>query len=270
MRLGISSWTFTWNVGVEGYSPEQPLRVADLLDRAAILGVKVLQVADNLPLHCLPAEEKVAFSQKAKDLGVQLEVGTRGIQEENLERYLALALQLGSPILRVVIDAPGFRPEPADVVTLLKGVMPAFEERGVCLAIENHDRFKARTLAEIIEKVGSASVGICLDTVNSFGALEGPEVVVPTLAPYTVNLHLKDFVIARSQHMMGFEISGCPLGEGRLEVGWLLEMLDRSHRDPNAILELWTPAAETLAATCAREAAWAERSVRNARRWILD
>ena len=55
-------------------------------------------------------------------------------------------------------------------------------------------------------------VGICLDTVNSFGSLEGPEVVIETLAPYTVNLHIKDFDIRRTDHNMGFTIFGTPAG----------------------------------------------------------
>ena len=104
-------------------------------------------------------------------------------------------------------------------------------------------------------------MGICLDTVNSFGALEGPEVVVEALAPYTVNLHVKDFIIRRANHMMGFAIEGTPAGQGRLDIPWLLERLRAAGRDPNAIIELWTPPEPDLAATIAKEDAWARESV---------
>ena len=122
-------------------------------------------------------------------------------------------------------------------VTTIEGLLPEFERAGVVLAIENHDRFKARTLAGMLERLGSEHVGICLDTVNSFGALEGPEVVVDVLGPWTVNLHVKDFAIFRAGHLMGFTVEGRPAGQGRLDVPWLLQKLHELGRDPNAIID---------------------------------
>ena len=139
--------------------------------------------------------------------------------------------------------------------------MPEFERADVCLAIENHDRFSARVLAQIIERIGSGYVGICLDTVNSFGALEGPEVVLEALGPLVVNLHVKDFAIFRVSHSMGFTVEGRPAGQGQLNVPWLVEKLGGLGLDPNAVLELWTPPEETLATTIAKEDTWAISSV---------
>ena len=51
MRAGLSSYTYTWAVGVPGYSPARPLTLVQLLERAASLSVSVVQIADNLPLH---------------------------------------------------------------------------------------------------------------------------------------------------------------------------------------------------------------------------
>ena len=155
-------------------------------------------------------------------------------------------------------------------MALLAPVVARFAGAGVKLAIENHDRFPARQLARMVEALGPDHVGVCLDTVNSFGALEGPEIVVKTLAPYTLNLHVKDFTIARVSSQMGFVIHGCPAGQGRLNVPWLLEQLRAAGRAGNAVLELWTPRGATLEETVVREAAWAEESVRYLRRFIPD
>ena len=38
MRLGISSFTYNWAVGVRGHAPERPLSVFDLLRKAEDLG----------------------------------------------------------------------------------------------------------------------------------------------------------------------------------------------------------------------------------------
>lgn len=39
MRLGISSYSFTWAVGVPGNLPQKPLECTDLLNLAKSLGV---------------------------------------------------------------------------------------------------------------------------------------------------------------------------------------------------------------------------------------
>ncbi len=261
MRLGISSWTYTWAVGVPGVRPERPLQALDLLDRATELGVHVLQICDNLPLAGLTAAQLSALERRSARLGIAIEVGTRGIEPTNLLAYLHLAEYLHSPILRVVVDTASHHPEEDEIVATIGRLAPEFERAHVCLAIENHDRFKARALVRIVERIGSGHVRICLDTVNSLGALEVPQVVVRTLAPLAVNLHVKDFTIERAQHNLGFVVRGCPVGQGRLDVPWVLRTLRRAGRDPNAILEQWTPAQETLAATIAREEEWAATSI---------
>ena len=155
MRLGISSWTFTWAIGVPGHPPKQPMDALGLLDKAAELGVHLVQVADNLPLDQLPPSELDAFEKRASELDVRIEVGTRGIGHDNLRAYLGLAERLKSPILRVVIDTAHHHPDSDEVVDIIKAIIPEFERAGVCLAIENHDRFKANTLSHIIERIGS-------------------------------------------------------------------------------------------------------------------
>ena len=105
---------------------------------------------------------------------------------------------------------------------------------------------------------------------NSFGALEGPAVVIDTLAPFVVNLHLKDFTIARLPHMMGFAVGGAPAGQGRLDVPSLLDTLRRYGRNPNAILELWPPPESNPEATVAKEEQWAKESVAYLRTLIPD
>jgi len=270
MKLGISSWTFPWAIGVPGYLPDHPMTALGLLDRAAELGVRVVQIADNLPLAALPPSGLERLAQHAASLAIGIEVGTRGIAPENLRTHLRLARHFRSPIVRVVVDTKEHRPSPDDVVAILRPLLPEFEQAGVCLAIENHDRFKARMLARILGQLGSRSVGVCLDTANSFGALEGPDVVVKTLGSLTLNLHVKDFAIRRSSSNMGFVVEGCAAGQGMLDVPWLLKQMVALRRDPNAIIELWTPSEPDLHETINKEAAWAQTSVQYLRQLIPD
>ncbi|NLE43751.1 MAG: sugar phosphate isomerase/epimerase [Chloroflexi bacterium] len=268
MRLGIGSYTYTWSIGVGSQRPEQPMTAMELLERAHDLGVHVVQIADNLPLDRMDGRSLDELVRRAAELEVTIEIGTRGIGREHLIRYVALAERVGSPILRVVVDTATEEPSEDEVVRVLRSLANAFESAGVCLAIENHDRFSAATLVRILDRVGSEYVRICLDTVNSFGALEGPGVVVEALAPRTVNLHVKDFDVVRAAHNMGFVIEGRPAGQGRLDVEWLLRILAKHDRDPNVVLELWTPPEATMAATLAKEDAWARQSVAYLRRFL--
>jgi len=269
-RLGISSYTFAWAIGVPGHPIPDPLGVFGLLDRAAQLGVGVLQIADNLPLDQMPVDSLKRLKQSADEKAVQIEVGARGIQPPHLDRYLQIAQRFESPILRVVIDSAEHQPSVAEVIELLSVALPAFANAGVLLAIENHDRFSVADFERILETLDSPSLGICLDTVNSFGACEGPQVVVDTLGPWTVNLHIKDFVVRRADHQMGFAVDGTPAGEGMLNVPWLLDSIAAHGRNMSAILELWPRPAESMQATIACEALWAQQSVDYLRKLIAD
>ncbi len=262
MQLGISTYTYGWAVGVPGDRPEKPLDEQALLDRANAFGTRLIQFGDNWPLHELPDERLKALHQRADREGIRLEIGARGLTDAHLEQYITLAQRLNTRLLRFVIDGPNYTPSLNDIASLLRQVVPMLEQANVTLGLENHDRLVACEFAEIVERVGSSHVGICLDSVNSMGAGEGLAEVVRTLAPYTVNLHLKDFGIRRLPYLMGFQIDGRPAGQGMLNVPWLVEQVEEFGRCQTAVLEQWVVPENDRATTIAKEAAWAEESMR--------
>ncbi len=269
MKLGIGSYAYAWSIGVAGYTqPSLPMTTIGLVRRAAELGVHLVQIADNLPLDKLDRLAFDALLAEAKRLDVDIEVGTRGIQPDHLQKYLDIAQRCGSPILRVVVDTAAHHPSASEVIDLLKPMLPDFEAAGITLAIENHDRFKVQTLVEILTALDSPYAGICLDTVNSFGALEDPQRVINTLAPYVSNLHIKDFQIRRLGHNMGFMIDGTPAGQGMLDIPTLLKQLQG--RSFNAILELWPAPEATIDATAAKEESWVVASIPYLRQHIHE
>jgi 3-oxoisoapionate decarboxylase len=260
MRLGISSYTYTWACGVPGHAPAAPLTALQLGQRALELGVGVVQLCENIAVTR-------ADVRALRALGLTVEMGTRGLLGPYLQEAAALATEAGADFVRVVIDRDGHEPSTQETLQLLRQHLALLPE-GMKIAIENHDRFTAQTLTHIIHTLGSDRVGITLDTVNSLGALETPEFVVGALAPYVLSLHVKDFTIRRIPSQMGFIIEGCPAGAGCLDLPWLLEMMHGFDRDPHAILELWTPFTDSLAATLALESQWAQQSVQHLRRLL--
>ncbi len=261
MQLGISSYTYTWAIGVTGSMPDKPMSATDLVDQTAAFGLKLVQIADNLPLENYTDPELDKLFNYARGKGVSIEMGGRGLTLEHTLRCLITAEKMRSPILRMVIDGAGFEPEVNTVIQILRELLPEFKSRKIKLAIENHDRLKAREFEYIVQQVGSDRVGICLDSVNSMGAGEGFEIVSEILLPYTINLHLKDFTIRRISHKMGFVVEGAPAGKGLLKIQSLVEKLTEINNCPSAILELWTPLQASLKETVEMENRWAQESV---------
>lgn len=261
MRLGVGTYTYTWAVGVPGHLPESPLSAADIVRKANAAGLHCAQIADNLPLERLSTEERHALADFAQSRRVAIEVGARRMTPDHLARLIDLAAFFGSHILRFVIDGPGFQPSLDEIETIVREALPRLREAGVRLAIENHDRLLAEEFREIVKGTDEDQVGICLDSVNSMGAGEAVREVTQTLAPYALNLHVKDYTVRRVSHMMGFVVEGTPAGLGMLDVPWLLEQVREHGRCQSAILELWTPPESTPEKTIATEARWAEESL---------
>ena len=259
MLLGLSSYTYGWAVGVRGHEPAHPLDECGLLDKCREHGIRLLQIGDNLPLHTFDAGRLDRLAQRAQDEGVQLELGARRLTVKRVCEYAAIARQLGASLVRFVIDDADYHPQPDHVTAVLREAIPLLE--GLTLGIENHDRFPAASLRSMIEGTGSDRIGVCLDTANSLGAGEGLETVLDQLAPLAVNLHIKDFHIARVPHLMGFAVEGRPAGQGVLDVPALLNRLAPNARCQTAVLELWTPPESRLEDTIAKEGAWAGQSI---------
>lgn len=262
MKIGLSSYTYTWAVGVPGSMPQCTLSPFDLVDKAASYNLEVVQIADNLPLEMLPEKQKDDLKKHAEGKGLLIEMGGRGLTPEHTMDCLNTAKHLNSSILRMVIDARGFEPDLQTIISIIRELVPELNSRKISLAIENHDRLKAREFEKIILAAGSDMVGICLDSVNSMGAGEGFETVSEILLPYTINLHIKDFTIQRVPHKMGLIIGGAPAGGGLLNIPWLFDKLAASKKCQSAILELWTPPEDTIGATILKEERWADESIK--------
>lgn len=262
MKLGIGSWTFPWAIGVKGYArPEIPMDAVGLIKKAYEMGVEVVQLCDNMPLHTLSMGELTKIRREAEVRGMIIEVGTRGIAPEHLLRYLKIAQILNSGFLRTILDTPNTAEGIKQALLWLKEILPQFEREGVVIGIENHERHLTKDLSGLVQALGSPSVGICLDTVNSIGALECPEQVIAALAPYTVCLHFKDFMIGRASYSMGFQVNGCPAGEGRLNIHHLFEVLKQHDREFNIILEQWPPFTGSIGQSIRQEEEWACKSI---------
>ncbi len=149
MQFGLSTYTYSWSIGVLGKEPPERMDAAGLLNIAVQKGIKCIQVADNLPLHRLTVDQRNDFKKLAANFGITIETGTRGMMPENIREYLEIAGFFGSPILRAVIDTGDFQPGIGEIKSIISDFLPELKKRKIVLAIENHDRLKAREFGKL-------------------------------------------------------------------------------------------------------------------------
>ena len=266
MFLGLSTYTFPWAIGMSGNTR---LAALQLLEYAAKNNIAYVQFGDNLPLHGLSKPDLEQIKLSANKKGIILETGTRRLTVKNLEKYIGIANYLGSAFLRMVIDDTGYHPSTEDVLKIIKKELPSLKKNNIQLAIENHDRFPAAEIKKIILKTDPQWVGVCLDTANSLGAGEGMNEVLQILAPYTVNLHVKDILIKRLPHKMGFTIEGVAAGDGMIDIPAIIKQLKPTRRCKTATLEVWSNPAVTMEETIAKEKKLVQRSIHYLKKIIV-
>jgi len=270
MKLGIGTYTYMWSIGFEGAEPAVGMNAIAMLKRAQELGVRVVQFGPNLPLDALGETELKNIIHHAERTQIEIEIGTRGLETQHLCQQLELAERLGCRLVRTVPElADGSLPSRAELSEHLQKIIPHLERSRIRLALENGN-IPAQDLADALDFLHCSWLGITLDTVNSLAIPEGTRQVVKTLAKHTMCFHVKDFVVRRAWHRMGFIVEGRPAGQGQMDLPWILQELRSAKVEANAILELWPPEQASIEATIAMEQLWTEESVRYLRQYILN
>ena len=262
MQLGIGTYTYGWCFEQYKNTGVLPMTELDLINKTKKFNVSLLQIGDNLPLHTFGENRLAIFEKELQQNNISIEIGARGLSVAHLQRYIHLCKRFGATILRFVIDNDEYKPAIKEVVEVILAALYDLEANNISLVLENHDRLKAKEYASIIKQVNSKHVGICLDTVNSMGTAEGLETIVETLAPHTLNLHIKDFGISRLPHKQGFIIDGRIAGKGLLDLPLLLNKLKQFGKCNSGILEQWVPFEKDINQTKIKELSWAEESMK--------
>jgi sugar phosphate isomerase/epimerase len=252
-RIGLSTYSFFWQ---HSDRAEAPLTLAGMLESTIAQGATVFQICDFAPVESATAVELAALRARAAEAGVTLELGTRGIRPEHLDRYLALASALDVTLLRSMLNTADHRPSLDEAHDLLTDVLPRFAAAGVTLALETYEQVSTEALAGLVERVAHPNLGICLDPANSVAALENPREVIDRTADLVVNLHVKDFAFTRSPGWVGFLLAGAPLGEGLLDLDHLFDRIRPAERGISQVIEHWLPWQHDEATTLAQERAW--------------
>ena len=251
--IGLSTYAFFWQWSGRA---AHPLTLADMIASTADQGAQVFQICDYPMVADLSDDELDAIRKQSVASGVRLELGTRGLQPDHLQRYLAIARLLDVRLVRSMFNTADHRPTPEEATSLLAQSLPAYEAAGVTLALETYEQVPTATLVDVVASFGSANLGICLDPGNCIAALETPATVIDLVAPYVKNLHVKDFHFTRQDGWVGFSLIGTPMGTGQLDYPLLMERSRAAEQGLSRIIEHWLPWQGDAATTIETEQRW--------------
>lgn len=261
MTIGLGTFAFFWRWSSR---VRRPLCLADMLQATAEAGAEAFQICDYPAIEEYADGELMALRRQADTLGIALELGTRQVRVERLDRYRHLAQLLGARVVRTMITRDELRA--GDPTDSLRTALPSFERAGIAIALETYEQIPTERLVEVVQAVDSPYLGICADPANCVAALEHPSRVMDRIAPYVLNLHVKDFTFTRHEGWVGFNLVGAPLGEGMLDYEHLLATIRPGERGISQIVEHWLPWQGDEEKTCRTEQAWTDHSLEFLRR----
>jgi sugar phosphate isomerase/epimerase len=236
--IGLGTYAFFWQHAGRG---TEPLTLRGAFEATRELGVGLFQICDYAPLDAMSDSEVADAAAVARDLGLEIQLGTKGVEPGHLARYLQLADAFDARLVRSMLYGPDSRPTLAEASARLRESLPAYEAADVTLALETYEQVATADLVGLVESLGSPQLGICLDPANVVARLELPRDCVELTADLTANIHVKDFAFARQPGWVGFTYSGEAMGEGLHDYPHLLERVRPRERGIDEIVEHWLP-----------------------------
>jgi sugar phosphate isomerase/epimerase len=239
---------------------EQPLA---FLDHCACLGAGGVQV----PLRLQGPDDADRLRKRAEDLDMYVEgivkLPESAAEAEKLDAELELAARAGAAVVRTVLvpgrryeeypTAAAFREAVAKGVAALERAAAIAERRKVRIALENHKCHRVDERLDLLRRLGSEQVGVCLDVGNSFALLEDPLEVARAYAPLAYSVHIKDLLVRGTPE--GFIIADAALGEGFLDLPEIVKVIRAAKPEVRFSLESITRG--SIAVPCLGEGYWA-------------
>jgi len=243
MLLGLDTNSYRLATGLYEYKPERPLGLQDLIARASEMGLAGLHIANGRLLESLDDDYLRQVRQEAEQRSLYLELGAHGTEPSQLREAIQAAATLGSSIVRTYVGADRqrgwapWRQQLDRAVDGLKQIASFAKDNGVTIAVENHGDSTSAEIVNLLDKVGSDQVGVCLDTGKALLVVEDPQLAAQNLAPYTVTACLTDYQLVATAR--GAKIIGCALGQGVVDFLPIIQML--RERKPDLHLNIESP-----------------------------
>jgi len=263
-RLGIADFSYNIRLRAER-TGRMKGRLGDpltFLDHCHKLGAGGIQM--NIGIRDEVYTRKLRENAETYDMFVE---GSASLprDQSDVERFdvaVRTAKQSGAEVVRIAIGgrryeqfskAEEFKAFAERTWKSLQLAEPVAARHRMRLAIENHKDWRIGQMLDMLRRIGSEYVGVCVDTGNSFALLEDPMAVVEAYAPYGFAAHLKDMGVAEYED--GFLLADVPLGQGLLDLPRMVKILHKARPEIQFSLEMATR--DSLKVPCLTEKYWA-------------
>jgi len=263
-RLGIADFSYNIRLRAErtGRMKGKLGDPLNFLDHCHNIGAGGVQI--NIGVRDEAYARKLRQKAEAYDMFVE---GSASLPQdrsgvERFEAAVRTAKQTAAKVIRIAIGgrryeqfskAEQFKAFAERTWKSLQLAEPVAARLRVRLAIENHKDWRIDQMLDMLKRISSEYVGVCVDTGNSFALLEDPMSVVEAYAPYGFAAHLKDMAVA--EYGDGFLLADVPLGQGVLNLPKMVETLRKANPEIQFSLEMATR--DSLKVPCLTEKYWA-------------
>jgi sugar phosphate isomerase/epimerase len=258
--MGLTSDSFQ---SIRFASPARLLEVDRLMDIARQVGA----AGAHGGMTKIDMEWAEATRRLKDELDMYCEVQTFlprvGEDPAVFENAVRVAKAAGATSLRVVCllgrryemfdSLTGWKQAVADYHKQIEVALPIVEKYRIPLGIENHKDWRVDQQVELHKRYSSEYLGVTLDTGNNMSVLDDPMETIEKLAPYTVNVHLKDMAVQEYEH--GFLLSEVPLGEGMLDMKRVVDTVRKARPEVKFSLEMIVR--DPLEVPCLTDKYWA-------------
>jgi sugar phosphate isomerase/epimerase len=234
--MGLASDSFQ---AIRFSSPHRILEVDRLIELAAKLGAAGAQGG----MTSIDFDWARKTRRRKEELDMYLEIQTflprDGESPAVFEHAVRVAKEAGATSLRVVCLL-GRRYEMFETLAAWKAAVAVFHKQiATALPIvEKHKAWRTEHMVRLLKQYSSEYLGVTLDTNNNLSLLDDPMETIEALAPYTVNVHLKDTAV--EEYDKGFLLSEVPLGDGFLDMQRVIATIRRARPTVRFSLEMIT------------------------------
>lgn len=249
-RLGVCTYSYNihWKAARDGHPKAQFKDTLEFVDYCHQLGAGGVQIG----VGSREVEGAKQLRAKAEAYGMyfegQVSLPQQASDVDRFDADIQAAKEAGAGVVRTAMlggrryetfdSAEAFQQFAQKSWQSLTLAEPILKKHRVRLAIENHKDRRLPELLDLLKRISSEQVGVCVDVGNNIALLEEPMTVVEALAPFAFSTHLKDMAV--QEYAEGFLLSEVPLGEGFLDLKKMVAVLQQANPAIQFSLEMIT------------------------------
>src|ERR1051326_8139796 len=237
-EMGIVTYAFQLHLKASkgaktGLDYNDPFGYLEACQRAGAGGVQ-------FPFGERSADDCAKFRRQAEQSAMRVEAIVTLPRDEielpRFEKQVLCATQSGATVARTTM-LPGrryeeFKTRAAFATACAQGLRslqlaePVAARHPLRLALENHKDHLVAEKLEVLKRISSEYVGLCVDVLNNFALCEDLVETVRAFAPWALTVHFKDEALQECEE--GFWLTDVALGEGFLPLKQFVQVLRRA------------------------------------------